>query len=163
MPQWLCALPGGRERKAAWSGGRDTDPGVEPESEEPPQTLRPPVRSSVRRRTAGQPRPRAYREAGPGPAVPRRVLQNRDATGRERPRLPRRAPRLSSEREAEVQPPLPISGHVTNLHPEVQPAGEEGEAVMGVEGRGKVRLVSRTGGGVAPVAQRLPWDWRTWR
>lgn len=57
------ALPKGRERREAWSGGRGSDPRSQ-ESEEPPQTLLPPVRSSVRR-TTGQPRPQAYREAGP--------------------------------------------------------------------------------------------------
>lgn len=84
--------------------------------------------------TTGQPRPKAYRKAGPSPAVPRRVLRDGDAMRRALPPLLRRSPQLSREREAAVPPPPPISGHVTNLHAGSRPRRE---GRRGGGGRGK--------------------------
>lgn len=63
--------------------------------------------------------PKAYRNAGPSPAMPRRVLQDSDAMGAGQPPPLGRIPQLNGKTEATVSPPLPTSGHVTNATPEV--------------------------------------------
>lgn len=101
--------------------------------------------------TTGQPRPEAYRKAGPSPAVPRRVLQDRDRTGPGGPPLLGRARQLS--RSA-------ATSHFRardKLHAGSQPRGKEGEAVIGLAKRARSRWrgVSRIGRGGASGAPRL--------
>lgn len=147
----------GRERKGGLTtDGEVPDPGkgVTRGTEEPPQTLAP-----ASPLVCPPPPPGLLGSRGPRLTArrdPARLFRDRDEMGQGRPRILRGAPQPSRELEAAVPPPLPISGHVINLHAGSL-SGGEGESLIDAGRRGKVSPegVSRTGRGGASVARRL--------
>lgn len=116
----------------------------------------PGARQSARPSAAGttaQPRPKAYRKAGPGQAAPRR---RRDGAGAatDTKKSPSIEPRTRMQR---LRHHFPHPGTSETSTPEVYPAEKEGESLIGAGRRGKVSPegVSRTGRGGASVARRL--------